>query len=117
MRRDYPRGLVRSGLLPPMRQQLLGPTGLVRRQPHQHILQIRNRIMPVEFCGLHQTHHRRRTLARAQVSYEQPVVAPHGDGPELVFDPVVVHGQAPVGRKTRERCLAFEAVVHCLGCG
>lgn len=111
------RGSSSSDWLPAMWQQFFDPTGLVRRQAGQNILQIRKRIMPVEFGRLHQAHHRRRTLARAQASGEQPVVSAHGNGPDLVFDPVVVHGQSPVGCEARERCPASEAVVHCLGCG
>ena len=43
------RGSSHGDRLPAMRQQLLDPAGLVHRQPRQHILQIRKRIMSVEF--------------------------------------------------------------------
>ena len=43
------RGSSSSDWLPAMWQQFFDPTGLVRRQAGQNILQIRKRIMPVEF--------------------------------------------------------------------
>ena len=46
--------------------------------------------MAIEFGRLHQAHDRCRPFARPQGPGEQPVVAAHGDGPDLLFDPVVV---------------------------
>lgn len=48
-----------------MRQQLLDLTGFLRRQPRQHILEIRIRIMPVQPRRLDQTHDRSGAFAAA----------------------------------------------------
>ena len=100
-----------------MRQQLPNLAVLVRRQPSQHILQIRKRVMPVELGRLDQAHHGRCSLAGTQAPGKQPVVSAHGNGPDLVLDPVVVHGQLPVGGEARERCPSSDAVVQRFGRG
>lgn len=51
-----------------MRKQLLDLTGLLRRQPRQHILEISIRVMPVETRRLDQARDRCRRLAAAQRS-------------------------------------------------
>lgn len=73
--------------------------------------------MPVHTRRLDQTHHRCRSLARAQATGEQPVAAANGDGPDLVLDPIVVHGQFPVIGKADECSPALEAVIQRLGGG
>ena len=95
-----------------MGQQLLNATGLVRRQPRENVLQIRIGIVPIHARRLHQAHHGRRTLARAQASGEEPVVPPNGNRSDLVLDPVVVHGQLPVICEARQRSPAAQAVVQ-----
>ena len=82
-----------------MRQQFPNPAGLVRRQSGQHILEIRVRIMSIKSSRLDQAHHRSPPLARAKASGEHPVISPNGNRPDLILDPVVVHGELPVGRE------------------
>ncbi len=98
-----------------MRQQLLHPAGPVRGQPRQHILEIGIGVMPVHARRLHQAHHRRRPLTRAQAAGEQPVAPANGYRPDLVLDPVVVYGQLPVIDEARQRSPAPQAVVQRLG--
>ena len=100
-----------------MRQQLLDPAGPVRGQPREHVLQVGIGVVPVHARRLHQTHHRRRPLARTQAPGEQPVVSPNRNRPDLVLDPVVVHGQLPVINEARQRSPAPQAVIQRLGRG
>ena len=69
-----------------MRQELVDAAGLVRGQPGEHILEIRIGVVPVHARRLDQAHDGRRSLTRAQATGEQPVRAPKGNGPDLVFD-------------------------------
>ena len=71
--------------------------------------------MPVHAGRLYQAHHRRRPLARAQAAGEQPVAPANGDRPDLVLDPVVVHGQLPVIDEARQRNPAPQAVIQSPG--
>ena len=98
-----------------MRQELCNLAVLVGGQPHQDILEVGVRVMPVEPGTLDQAHDGSGALARAQRSGEQPVRAAHGHGPDLVFHPVVVDGQLPVIQETHERAPAPQAVVKRLG--
>lgn len=95
-----------------MRQQLLNPAGPMRGQAREHILQVGIRVVPVHARRLHQAHHHRRPLARTQVPGEQPVVSPNRNRPDLVLDPVVVHGQLPVINEARQRSPTPQAVVQ-----
>ena len=98
-----------------MGQQFFHPAGPVRGQPREHDLEVGIGVMPVHPGRLHQTHHGRRTLARAQAAGKQPVIAANGNRPDLVLDPVVVHGQLPVIDEARQRSPAPEAVIQCPG--
>ena len=93
-----------------MRQQLFDATGRMRGQALQNVLEVSVGIVPIEPCRVHQAHHRSGALARTQRACEEPVVAPDGNRTDLVLDPVVVHGQAPVVDEPRECAPAFEAV-------
>jgi hypothetical protein len=48
--------------------------------------------MPVHASRLNQAYDRSRALARTQASSKQSVVAPNGNRPDLVLDPVVING-------------------------
>lgn len=98
-----------------MRQQLVNLPGHVRWHPCQHVPQVCIGVMPVHARRLHQAHHRRRPLARAQAAGEQPVIATNGNRPDLVLDPVVVHRQLPLIDEARERHPTPEAVIQCPG--
>lgn len=100
-----------------MRQQLANLTGLVRRQPLQHIAQVGMRIKPIELFRLDQAHDGGRTLASQQRACKQPVLAPNRNGAHLVLDPVVVDGQSAVVDEPRERLPALEAIVQRPGRG
>ena len=100
-----------------MRQQLLDPAAPVRGQAREHVLQVGIGVMTVHARRLHQAHHRRRPLARTQAAGEQPVVSSHRDRPDLVLDPVVVHGQLPVINEARQRSPTPQAVIQRLGRG
>jgi len=52
--------------------------------------------MPFSCERLHQAHHPRRPLSRAQGASGKPVASANGVRLDLIFDPVVVHGQLPV---------------------
>ena len=98
-----------------MRQELVDTAGLVRGQPCEHVLEVQIRVVPIHARRLHQAHHRRRPLARAQATGKQPVGSANGNGPDLVFDPVVVHGQLPVIDEARQRSPAAQAVIERFG--
>ena len=100
-----------------MRQQLANLTGLVRGQALQHVAQIGMRIVAIELGRLDQTHDDSRALACQQRARKQPVLAPNGNGPDLVLDPVVVDGQPAVVDEARERLPPLEAVVQGFGRG
>ena len=81
-----------------MRQRFPDPAVRMCGQSREHILQIRIRVVAVQFRRLHQTHDGGRPFAGPQGTREQPVVAAHGDGPDLLFAPVIIDGQPPVVR-------------------
>ncbi len=56
-----------------MRQQFADPTCRLRGKALHHILQVRMRFVPVDPGRVHQAHDRRRPLAGAQRTGEQPV--------------------------------------------
>ncbi len=58
-----------------MRQQLPDLAVGLRRQPFEHILEIRKGLVAVEPRGLDQAHDRSGTLARPQAPGEQPILA------------------------------------------
>lgn len=70
-------------------------------QVREHVLQIGIRIVFIEFGRLHQTHDHHRPPAGAQGPCEQPIVAAHGDRPDLLFDPVIVDGKPPIVQVAR----------------
>ena len=100
-----------------MRQQLSDPAIRLRRQPLQHIRQIRQRIEPVEFCRLNQAHDGCRPLACAQAAGEEPILAPECDLSDLVLNPVVVDRHLAIAKVMRERCPSPQAVIHRARCG
>ena len=57
-----------------MRQQFPDPAVGLRRQPFEHVLQIRKGLVAVEPRGLDQAHDRSGTLARPQATREEPVL-------------------------------------------
>ena len=75
-----------------MWQQILNAVGALHGQACHHIAQVGIRVMPVHARRLDQTHDGGGALARAQAASEEPVVAANGNGPDLVLNPVVVHG-------------------------
>ena len=58
-----------------MRQEFFEAACGLRRQSRKHVLEIRVRIMAVEFRRLDQTHGRSGASASTQRTGEQPVVA------------------------------------------
>ena len=98
-----------------MRQQFANPAGAMRGQAGEHIAQVGVRVVPVHARRLHQAHHGCCPLARAQAAGKQPVVPANGNGPDLVLDPVVVHGQLPVIDEARQRSPAAQAVIERFG--
>ena len=63
---------------------------------------------------------KRKTIslgARPQRTGEQPVRTSYGNWPDLIFDVVVVHGQASVIGEACQRRPALQAVVQCPGGG
>ena len=100
-----------------MRQQLVNPAVHVRRQPREHIFQVRMWVMPVELGRLNQTHGRRRSLPAAQRARKQPVVPANRNWPDLILDPVVVYRQLPILQEPRQSCSAPQAVIDRFGRG
>ena len=83
--------VVRSGgRLPGGRQQRAEVAIERGRQARQHIPQPRMRVVTVGLGGGQQTHDRGGTLAGPLGPCEQPVLASQGNGPDRVFDAVVV---------------------------
>jgi hypothetical protein len=78
-----------------MRRQRLDLAALLRRQPQQHILEIRVRIMPIHACRLDHGHGRRCPFAAAQRSSGEPVGTARLPWPDRIFDRVMVDGTAP----------------------
>ena len=68
-----------------MRQQLFNPAVHVRRQPRQHIFQVRMGVVTIQFRRLNQTHGRRCSLSAAQRVRKQPVVPAYRNWPDLVL--------------------------------
>jgi hypothetical protein len=114
---DGRSGLSRKARLPAAQQQLSDLASSLCRQTGQKILEVGVWVMPVEFGRANQAHHRGNSFARAQRSREQPVIALNRNGPDLVLNPIVVHGQMPVLDEARQRTPAFEAVVQGSGRG
>ena len=100
-----------------MRQQLVNLTRPMCGQSRQHIFEIGIWIVPVHARRLDKAHDSRRSLARAQATGEQPVRSAKGNGPDSIFDPVVIGRQLRVIDKSRERRPAPEAVVQRFGGG
>jgi hypothetical protein len=59
------RELLRSLLLPAMRQQLVDSAVELRRQPRQNVFQISIRIKAIDIGALNQTHRGSGTLPRS----------------------------------------------------
>lgn len=95
-----------------MRQQFLHPAGSLCGQPREHILEVDIRVVPIHASRLDQAHDGSRSLARAQATGKQPVRAPKGNGPDLILDPVVVHGQLSVVDESGHRHPTPQAVVQ-----
>lgn len=62
----------------------------MRGQASKDILQMGMWVESIHLRGLDQAHHGRRTSARPLGPREQQVLAPKGNGPNLVLDPVVI---------------------------
>ena len=99
-----------------MRQQLADATGLVRWKTCQHVLEVLIGVVPIHARRLNETHDSRCTLTRTQAASEQPVVAPNGNRPDLILDPVVIHGKLSVMDEARQRLPPAQAVIERLGC-
>lgn len=78
-----------------MRRQLLDLAALLRRQPHQHILEIRVRIMPIHACRLDQAHDRPCPFTAAQRSSEEPVGTARRPWPDRISTGLWSMGTAP----------------------
>lgn len=70
------------------------------------------RVVPVHACRLDQAHEGRRSLTRVQATGKQPVVATNGIRPDVVLDPVVVHGELPVTHEPGQLIPAPQAVAQ-----
>lgn len=79
-----------------MRRQRLDLAALLRRQPQQHILEIRVRIMPIHACRLDHAHDRRCPFTAAQRSSEEPVGTARLPWPDRIFDRVMVDGHRTI---------------------
>lgn len=91
-----------------MRQEFVDPVVFLRRQPHEDVLQIGIRIVPIEPCRLDRI---MMATARwpprsdpANSLFDRP-------GPDLVLHPVVVDLRIAITEIARERLPALEAVV------
>ena len=72
-RRAGPGRSVLADGAPLVWQQLFDPAVHLRRQPGEHVLEIRPRLVPVELGRLQQAHHHRSPLARELAADEQPI--------------------------------------------
>ena len=82
----------------------------------QHVLEVLIGVVPIHARRLNETHDSRCTLTRTQAASEQPVVAPNGNRPDLILDPVVIHGKLSVIDEARQRLPPAQAVIERLGC-
>lgn len=103
--------------LPAMRQQFVNAAGRLRGQALEDVAQIGVGIVAIEPRRVHKAHDGRSPLAGTQAAGEQPVIAPDGDRPDLVLDPVVVDRQFTVVDVARQRRPAVQAVADGLGSG
>ena len=83
-----------------MRQEVGDQMVFVRRQTLQHLFQIGTEVMLIQPGALNQAPCG-PPLACPQGACEQPVFSSDGNGPNLVFRPVVVDRQLPVIEKAR----------------
>ena len=100
-----------------MRQQFPDPALGLSRQAGEDILQIGVGLVPVETGRPDQAQDRRRALAGAQRTGKEPVLAPEGNWPDLVLDPVVIDGDVSICQVMGQRRPAFEGVVDGLRAG
>ena len=83
----------------------------------EDVLQIGEGLVPVEARRLDQAHDRRSPFAGTERAGKEPVLAADGNRPDLVVDPVIVDGHAPVGQAMGQRRPAFQGVVDGLRAG
>ncbi len=100
-----------------MRQQLPDPALRLSRQSGEDVLQIGEGLVAIEARGLDQAHDRRRPFASAQRPGKEPVLAPNGNRPDLVLDPVIIDRHVSIGQVMGQRRPALEGVVDGLGAG
>lgn len=98
-----------------MRQQLVDATGRLRGQAFEHVAQVGVGVMPIHSCRVDQAHDRSGPLPRTQAASEQSVIATDRDGPDQVFDAVIVRRQAAIVEVAGQRHPAPEAVVDRFG--
>jgi hypothetical protein len=89
----------------------------MRRQPLEHVLQIRVRVVPVDARRVDQAHDGGRSLARTQAAREQPIRSAQGNRADLVLDPIVRDRQVTVVKVARQRLPTLEGVVDRFGRG
>jgi hypothetical protein len=68
---------------PAVRQQFVDPAGRMRRQPLQHVLQVRVGLVPVDARRVQQAHDCRGALARARAAGEQPALSSQRNRPDV----------------------------------
>jgi len=94
-----------------MRQQVFDPAGRVRRQPFEHVLEVRVGLVAVDAGRVQQAHDRGGPFSRAQAPCEQPVRPPECDRTDVVFDPVVRDRHLAIFDEASELTPAVQAVV------
>ena len=82
------------------------------RQACEHVLEVDIRIVPIELCRTDQAHDRYSPLSRPQRTCKQPVRAVDSPPPDLIFHPIVIHGNVTVVQVARERRPSLETVVE-----
>ena len=94
-----------------MGQQFADSTIGLSRQARQDVLEIKERIVAVEFGRLDQAHDGGRALAGPQAPGKEPVLPPGGNRANAVLDSVVVDRHLTIGEIMDERGPASQAVI------
>lgn len=85
-----------------MRQQFLDPAVRMCGQMREHVLQIGVGVVSIEFGGLDQAHDSCRAFAGTHGACKQPILSPHRDRPDLLFNVIVIDGHSPIVEVARQ---------------
>ena len=104
-----------GGALPARRQQLVNTAIGMHRQTREHIGQINQRFDAIHLGRLNQAHDLGGACTGDHRATEEPIFTTNSPRPNLVFDTIVVHGQACIAGVAHQRGPTLQGVIHRLG--